>query len=209
MNKLLIATTNPGKLREYKEFLSDLPVKLVSLKDIGIVEDVEETGKTYKENSQKKALFYAKKSGLPSISDDGGIEISALSNEPGIKSRRWLGCEASDEDLVKHMIKVSKELPKDNRTAVFRLVVSLAIPNGNVWSRMGKVEGIIAKKPHMKLLHGYPYRSFFYLPEVNKYYHESELTKDEMKKYNHRYIAINKLKPIIIETLKLKINAKP
>ena len=204
MQKLLIATTNPGKLREYKEFLSDLTVQLVSLKDIGITDDLEETGKMYRENSQKKALFYSKKSGLPAISDDGGIEISALNNEPGIKSRRWLGHEASDEELIIHMMRVSKKLPENNRKATFRLVVSLAIPNGKVWSRMGEVEGIIAKKPHIKLLHGYPYRSFFYLPDVQKYYHESELTETEMKKYNHRYKAIIRLKPIIVKTLGLK-----
>jgi XTP/dITP diphosphohydrolase len=203
MKKLLIATTNPGKLREYKDFLSDLPVKLVSLSDVGINDDVKETGKTYKENSQKKASFYAKKSGLPAISDDGGIEISALNNEPGIKSRRWLGNEASDEDLIQHMIKISETLPENNRKAIFKLVVSLALPNGEVWSRMGKVRGVIAKKPHMKLLHGYPYRSFFYLPDVQKYYHESELTKDEMKKYNHRYMAVSKLKPIIAKEVGL------
>ena len=204
MNKLLIATTNPGKLREYKEFLADLPVQLVSLSDVGIIDDIEETGKTYKENSQTKALFYARKSGFPAISDDGGIEIKALNNEPGIKSRRWLGYEATDEDLVNHMMKVSKELPENNRKAMFKLVVSFALPNGKVWSRMGKVQGIIAKKPHMKLLHGYPYRSFFYLPDVQKYYHESELTKDEMKKYNHRYMAVEKLKFVIKKVLGIK-----
>ncbi|EKD64630.1 MAG: hypothetical protein ACD_50C00333G0001, partial [uncultured bacterium] len=91
MKKLLIATTNPGKLREYRDFLSDLPVKLVSLKDIGITDDMEETGKTYEENSRAKAIFYAKKSNLPAISDDGGLEINALKGEPGIRSRRWLG----------------------------------------------------------------------------------------------------------------------
>ena len=197
MKKLLIATTNPGKLREYRDFLSDLPVSLVSLSDVGIIGDIEETEKTYKENSQKKALFYAKKSGLPSISDDGGIEISALNNEPGIRSRRWIGHGTTDEDLVNHMIKVSKDLPENNREAAFKIVVSLALPNGKVWSREGEVKGVIAKKPHMKLVHGYPYRSFFYLPDADKYYHESELTKDEMKKYNHRYKAIIRLKPMI------------
>ena len=203
MQKLLIATTNPGKLREYKDFLSDLPVDLVSLKDVGITDDVEEKGKTYEENSRAKALFYARKSGLPAISDDGGIEIHALNNEPGIKSRRWLGYEASDEELIDHMVKVSKKLPEENRKATFRLVVSLGLPDGKVYSREGKVEGIIAKKPHQKLLHGYPYRSFFYLPQANKFYHESELTKDEMKKYNHRYMAVKKLKPILVSALGL------
>jgi XTP/dITP diphosphohydrolase len=199
--KLLIATTNKGKLKELSSFLADLPVRLVSLKDIGIADDVEETGRSYEENSKKKALFYAQKSGLPAIADDGGIEIEALNNEPGIKSRRWLGHEASDKELINHMMKVSEKLPENNRKATFRLVVSLALPNGKVWSRMGKVEGIIAKKPHMKLLHGYPYRSFFYLPDVQKYYHESELTDSEMKKYNHRYKAVQKLKPIIIRVI--------
>ena len=203
MNKLLIATTNPGKLREYSDFLSDMPVQLLSLNDVGIIDDVEETGKNYEENSQMKALFYAKKSGLPSIADDGGIEIEALNNEPGIRSRRWLGHNSTDQDLVNHMIKVSKQLPENNRRAVFKLIVSLALPNGKVYSQYGEVKGIIAKKPHLKLLQGYPYRSFFYLPKLKKYYHESELTKEEMKKYNHRYKAINKLKPIIIKELGL------
>ncbi|OGH13818.1 MAG: hypothetical protein A2687_03460 [Candidatus Levybacteria bacterium RIFCSPHIGHO2_01_FULL_38_26] len=204
MKKLLIATTNPGKLREYRDFLSDLPVKLVSLKDIGITDDMEETGKTYEENSRAKAIFYAKKSNLPAISDDGGLEINALKGEPGIRSRRWLGYEASDEELIDHMVKVSEKLPEENRKATFRLVASLGLPDGKVYSREGKVEGVIAKKPHMELLHGYPYRSFFYLPEVGKYYHESELTKDEMKKYNHRYKAIIRLKPIIAKVLGIR-----
>lgn len=203
MKKLLIATTNKGKLQELKQFLSDLPVDLVSLSDINIINDIKETGKTYKENSQKKAIFYARKSGLPTIADDGGIEIVALGNEPGIKSRRWLGYEASDEELTNHMMKISKTLPKNNRKAFFRTVVSFATPDGKVWSVSGEVEGIIAKEPYLKLLKGYPYRSFFYLPKIKKYYHENELTTEEQKRYNHRYRTINKLIPIIKEVLSI------
>lgn len=201
MKKLLIATTNPGKLREYKDFLSGIPVYLTSLSEVGITDDVEETGKSYEENSQLKALFYAKKSGLPSISDDGGIEISALGGQPGLKSRRWLGEKTTDEDLVQHMIKISKELPEDNRNAEFKIVVSLALPDGSIFSEEGSVQGVIAKEPHLKLLSGYPYRSFFYLPEAKKYYHESELTPDEMKEYNHRYVAVQKLIPVIADVI--------
>lgn len=197
MQKLLIATTNKGKLRELSNFLADLPVQLVSLKDVDITDDVEETGKSYEENSKMKALFYAKKSGLPAIADDGGLEIDALGGAPGVKSRRWLGYEASDEKLVDHMMKVSKNLPANNRKASFVVSISFALPNGKVWSTSGKVNGIIAEKPHLKLLEGYPYRSFFYLPKIGKYYHESELSKKEQKLYNHRYKAIEKLKPII------------
>lgn len=197
MKKLLIATTNKGKLKEFSEFLSSLPVELVSLKDVGITNNFEETGKTYKENSQLKAVFYSQKSGLPAIADDGGIEITALDGAPGIKSRRWLGHETSEKELIKYMKKISKELPNNNRQAFFRTVVTLALPTGRVWSVVGEVEGIIAKKPLLKVAQGYPYRSFFFLPKLNKYYFETELTRDEQKLYNHRWKAVEKLKPII------------
>lgn len=197
MKKLLIATKNQGKVAEFKEFLRDLRLEIVSLQDLDIKEDVEEDGKTYRENSQKKALFFAKLSGFPTIADDGGIEIAALDGAPGIKSRRWLGYEATDEELVNHMLKIAKELPKDNRKATFRTVVSFALPNGKVWSVEGKVEGIISEKPLLKILKGYPYRSFFFIPKINKFYHESELSKNEQRLYNHRYKAVQKLLPII------------
>ena len=201
MKKLLIATTNAGKLKEISNFLKDLPLKIVSLSDVGISDDVEEIGKNYKENSQLKALFYAKKSGLPSVSDDGGLEIDALNGAPGIKSRRWLGKDSTEKDIIRHMIKVAKNLPENNRKAYFKTVISLALPNGKVWSVNGEIEGIIAEKPYLKLLKGYPYRSFFYLPKLKKYYHEKELTDREQKLYNHRYKALQKLKPILIKEL--------
>ena len=204
MKKLLVATKNQGKLKEISKFLRDLDLKIVSLKDVGISEDFEETGNTYEENSQNKAIFYAKKSGLSTIADDGGIEIDALDGAPGVKSRRWLGHEASDQELVAYMKKIIKELPKDNRKAFFRTIVSFALPNGKVWSSFGEVEGIIMEKPHLKLLKGYPYRSFFYLPKIKKFYHESDLSDKEQKLYNHRYKAIQKLIPVIKRVLNIK-----
>ncbi|MBI2613991.1 MAG: hypothetical protein HYW62_04445 [Candidatus Levybacteria bacterium] len=202
MKKLLIATTNAGKLKEISNFLSDLPLKIVSLSDINISYDIEETGHTYKENSQMKALFYSKKSNLPSISDDGGLEIIAFGGAPGIKSKRWVGKDSTDEKIIEYMKKIAKELLDDNRKAKFKTVISLALPNGKVWSVNGEIEGVIAKKPYLKTLKGYPYRSFFYLPQIKKYYHENELTEEEQKLYNHRYIAIQKLKPLILKYIK-------
>ncbi len=196
-NKLLIATKNQGKVGEFKEFLKSLPFEIVSLQDLNIKDEVEEDRKTYEENSQKKALFFAKLANLPAIADDGGIEISALNGAPGVRSRRWLGYEASDEEIIEHMLKVSKQLPENNRKAVFRAVVSFAMPNGKVWSVEGEVKGIISKKPLLKILRGYPFRSFFFIPEINKFYHESELSKKEQRIYNHRYKAVQKLLPII------------
>ncbi len=199
MKKLLVATKNPGKIVEIKSFLQDLPFEIVSLKDVGINDDVEETGKTYKENSLLKALFYAKKSKLPVISDDGGLEIEALGGAPGVKSRRWLGYEATDKELIEYMKKISQELPENNRTAYFKTVITFAMPNGKYFQSKGKVKGEIARKPLLKLLKGYPYRSFFFLPQINKFYHESQLSKEEERVYNHRYKAIKKLKPIILK----------
>lgn len=199
MNKILIATTNPGKLKEISNFLKDLPLEIVSLSDLNIQDDVEETGTTYKENSQQKAIFYAKKSSLPTIADDGGIEIDALNGAPGIKSKRWLGEDSTEQDIINHMMKIAKELPDDDRKAFFKTIISLALPNGKVWSVAGEIRGIIAKKPYLKTLKGYPYRSFFYLPKIKKYYHEKELTDEEQKLYNHRYKAIQKLKPLILK----------
>jgi len=201
--KLLIATHNPAKLNELKELLSDLPLELVSLSDVNITKEAEEKGTTYEENSKTKALVYSKKSGLPALSDDGGLEIVALNNEPGVYSKVWLGKNSTEQQLISHMQKVAKQLPDNNRKAYFKVVLSLALPNGKVWSEMGEIEGIIAKKPFIKELKGYPYRSFFFLPQINKYYFETELTPEEQKIYNHRIVAINKLKPILQKTLNI------
>src|SRR5882724_9435877 len=163
MKKLLIATTNKGKLHELSLFLKDLPLQLVSLRDVGITDEPEENGKDYTENSQIKALFYSKKSGLPAIADDGGLEIMALGGAPGLRSHRWLGPDTTEEDIVVHMKKLAKTLPDDNRQAFFKTVVTLAFPDGKVKSFPGVVEGIIAKEPSSKYEPGYPYRTFFFV----------------------------------------------
>lgn len=202
--KILIASRNPAKFKEITRFLSDLPLRFVSLKELGIREDMEETQKSYRGNAEAKACFFAKRSALPTIADDGGLEIAALGGAPGVRSRRWLGHEASDEELIEHLIRVAKKLPANKRKAMFRTVVSFALPDGRVWSAEGKVEGIITEKPYVRKLKGYPFRSFFFLPQVNKYYFETELTSEETREYNHRYRAIEKLKPIIRKELRIR-----
>ena len=204
MQKLLIATKNQGKIKELEDFLSDLPVELVSLTDAGNTDDVEEDGKTYEENSQKKALFYARESGLPAVADDGGLEISALGGKPGVHSRRWLGYEATDEELINHLMVVAQTLPDNNREAFFKAVVSLALPDGRVFSVAGEIKGSIPKEPDIEIVKGYPFRSFFYLPQLGKFYHENKLTPEEMKQHNHRYLSVQKLKPILLKELGIK-----
>jgi XTP/dITP diphosphohydrolase len=201
MKKILIATTNKGKLHELSLFLKDLPLQLVSLSDVGITEEPEETGKDYTENSQLKASFYSKKSGLPAVADDGGIEIMALGGAPGLKSHRWLGPDTTEENIIAHMKKLAITLPDNNRQAFFKTVVSIAFPDGRVQSFPGEVEGIIANKPARKYEPGYPYRTFFFVPKLNKFYFETELTPNELKEFNHRYKAVQELKKLLQKEL--------
>lgn len=204
MKKILIATGNPAKFSEIKEYLSDLPVKFISLKDVGITQEVEEDTKTYEGNSQKKALFYSKLSGLPSVSDDGGLEIAALGGLPGVESRYFGGPEGKDEDIIEKMGEVLKNAG-ENRDALFVGVNTLALPTGKFWSTRGEVQLKLAEKPNLKLVKGFPYRSFLVIPAINKFYHDSELSVEERKEYNHRYKALMLLKEIIIRELDFHI----
>lgn len=199
MKTLLIATTNPGKLAEISKFLSDLPIRLIGLIEAGIHERVEETGSTFKENAITKAKFYAKKSGLPTLADDGGLEIDALGGEPGVKSHRWVheDREDSDEDLIQYTLKRMRGLPRARRGAQLRAVLALALPNGEVHTAEGVIRGVIPVKPSATRIAGFPYRSLLYLPQINKFYNTDDLSPQENDYYNHRKKALAELKPII------------
>ncbi len=203
MKTLLVATTNPGKLAELQEFLSDLPLILVSLKDVGITINVEETGKTFEENAILKAMYYAKLSGLPTIADDGGFEIDALNGEPGVKSHRWIHEDAEDEDeeLIQYALFRLKDIPLDKRGAQLHLVLAFATPEGKTWTSEASVRGIVPLKAASYRRKGFPYRSLLYLPELSKFYNHDELTQEENKTYNHRRKAVEELKPIIQKIL--------
>src|SRR5680860_608799 len=131
MKKILIATGNKGKLKDLNFFLKDLEIEILSLKDLNLIQDVKEDGKTYKENSEKKALYFAKLTSLPTIADDGGIEIDALGGKPGVDSKYW----AKNEDaIIEKLKKIAENLSENNRRAVFRVVITLALPDGKVFS---------------------------------------------------------------------------
>lgn len=199
MKKLLIATKNPAKLSEFKNFLKDLPLKLIGLKEAGIDDFFEESGQTFSENAEAKAQFFAQKTGLPTLADDGGIEIDILGGEPGVKSRRWPDGknEATDEELINYTLRKMKGVPLSKRLARFRAVLALAIPGDQIYTSEGTIEGIIAPKPLFKRKKGYPYRSLFYLPQIKKYYFEDELTEEETQRFNHRALALKKIKRIL------------
>lgn len=200
MKKLLIATTNSGKIHEYKTLLRGEPFELLTLNDIEITVPVEEDGETLEANAVKKAVHYAYFSGLPTMADDGGIEVEALGGEPGVKSRRWPGYEASDEELIEIMLNKMKEVPWEQRRARFRVCLAFAMPNEDeVWVREGAHEGYIAESAG-QFVSGYPFRSLFWLPEFGKTL--GELTPDEeAEAVLHRKKALTGLLPVIKEKL--------
>jgi XTP/dITP diphosphohydrolase len=203
MKTLLVATTNPGKLSELQDFLSDLPITLVSLKDVGITAHVEETGTTFEENAILKAKYYCLTSGLPTLADDGGFEIDALHGEPGVKSHRWIHGtkDNEDEELISYTIRRLQGIPKSERGAQLHLVLAFAIPTGEIKTSEGLVRGVIPLVPSNNRWKGFPYRSLLFLPEIKKFYNHFELTEEENRTYNHRRKAIEDLKPIIREVL--------
>lgn len=194
MRKLLIATKNPAKIAEYKIILKDLFLEIVTLGDLNIEADVEEDGKTFKENAIKKVKFYSKLSKLPTIAEDGGIEIDYLNGEPGVKSRRWPGYEAPDKELIDLTLKKLTGVPLEKRSAQLKAVIALSIDE-EVKTFEASLRGIILEKPVKKVIRGYPFRSLFYVPEIKKVLAEAD--KEEEILISHRKKAIEKLLPII------------
>jgi XTP/dITP diphosphohydrolase len=130
MPTLLLATTNQNKLREYDAIFAGLPLVLRSLRDLGIGEDVEETGATFAENARLKAEFYAARSGLPALADDSGLEVAALGGEPGVMSHRYAGPNATDADRNALLLKKLEGVPFHARLARFVCAIALARPPG-------------------------------------------------------------------------------
>jgi len=194
MKKLLIATNNPGKLLEYRTILKDLSLELVTLKDLNIKANVEEDGKTFKENAIKKAKFYSKLTGLPTLAEDSGLEIDYLNGEPGIKSRRWPGYKASDAELISMTLEKLRGVPLEKRGAQLRVIIAMLVDK-TVKTFEGILRGVIIKEPIEKIIPGYPFRSLFYVPEVDKVL--GELTMEEEARIAHRKKALEKAIPIL------------
>ena len=185
---LLVATRNPGKAREFEQLLRGIPFQVTSLEEIGLAEEVEETGSSFEENACIKARAYAALSGLLTLADDSGLEVDALGGEPGVKSARYGGLDASDEDRVELLLKNLKAVPWEQRTGRFRCVIAIARPAGEVEMVTGAVEGIIQYKP--KGTNGFGYDPVFYLPHLGRT--TGELSLEEKNGLSHRGQAAKK-----------------
>lgn len=205
MKKILLATTNKAKIKELKLGLKKLEkygIKIFTLGELGINKKPEEKGKTFCQNSKIKARFYGNLSGFPTIADDGGLIIPSLNNQPGVRSRRWLGYEASDEELINYTLKKLNNFSKEQRVAYLITCVSFYNPiNKDYFFQQKKIKGYIAEKPSGKPTEGYPFRALFIVEKFNKYY--DELTEKEHQEVNHRLKALTRLLPFVKNSLNL------
>jgi XTP/dITP diphosphohydrolase len=194
MRRILVATTNPGKIAELRAML-DADVEWVSLADFPNIPKIEEDGQTFAENARKKALEYAKATRLWTIADDSGLVVDALDGAPGIKSSRFSGKETNRKLLDhKNMAKVLKLLegvPVEKRTAQFVCYLCLASPEGILAETEGALEGVIAEEEAGE--NGFGYDPIFFVPKLGKTV--AQLSREEKNAISHRGNAIKKLKP--------------
>jgi len=161
--KLLIATRNRGKKREYARLLQGLEVELIALDDLGVTKTIKEDGASYTENALLKARGYAAATGLLTLADDSGLEVDALDGAPGVLTARYAGEGATDQQRYSLLLEQLKDVPHEHRTARFRCVIALAWPDGRVEITEGVCEGRITREPRGE--HGFGYDPVFYVPE--------------------------------------------
>jgi XTP/dITP diphosphohydrolase len=157
---LLIATTNPGKIREIRGILTWIPIELVTLDRFPGVAEPEESGRTFAENARLKAMYYSEQTGLPAVADDSGIEIEALGNAPGVQSARWHGT-----DYPTKFAAIYRELAaRGLETSAARFVAHVALAHdGNIlYEATGVIQGEIAPEPTGS--HGFGYDPIFFYP---------------------------------------------
>lgn len=194
--KLLIATGNEGKFLEIQKFLENIDnLELLSLQDLKISgNDLEETGDTFEENAFQKAEYFFKKTGIPTLADDSGIQIDALKGELGVKTRRWgAGENASDQEWMDFFLNRMKN--EKNRNARFFCSICLYFSTNNYHIFSGKSEGQVVQKSSVPLQKGIPLSSYFVPEGKNEVF--SFLTKDEKSEISHRGRAMKQVEKFL------------
>jgi XTP/dITP diphosphohydrolase len=200
LHRLLIATRNPGKAREYRELLTGLPLEVTYLDLEGITLEVEEKGASFAENAEQKARTYANASGLWTWADDSGLEVDALNGAPGIYSARYAGHGATDADRRRKLLNALAGVPWERRTARFRCVIAIARPEmrGDVRTVQGICEGVVAFGPAGD--NGFGYDPIFYLPDLGATM--AQLPSEEKNRISHRGRAAAAAQRLLEEMLR-------
>ena len=198
MTKLLVATHNQGKVVEFADMLQDLAIEWLSLDDVGVTQDVEETGSTFRENGVLKAKTYAAETGLLTLADDSGLEVDALGGAPGVYTARYGGAGLTAVQRYQKLLADIKNIPDPQRTARFRCVIVLAGPDGTILGESeGVCEGRIAQAPVGD--NGFGYDPVFYLPQFNQTM--AQIPASQKHQISHRGLAVQAILPRLRELL--------
>ncbi|HLG58857.1 MAG TPA: RdgB/HAM1 family non-canonical purine NTP pyrophosphatase [Vicinamibacterales bacterium] len=189
MTHLLVATTNPGKLREIRSLLADAPVELSTLADLEPIEEPEETGLTFQDNARLKARYYASRSGMMTVAEDSGLSIDGLQGEPGVLSARFLQPDASYPERFAEIFHRLAADPGQNRAARFVCTVAVVRDDRILFETAGTVEGEIADAPRGD--HGFGYDPIFYYPPYGQTL--AEVAEDAKLAVAHRGKAFRAL----------------
>lgn len=188
--KLVLASTNKGKILEFREILAELPLEIVGLADFSAVPEIIEDGATFAENAVIKAKTIAEATGELTLADDSGLEVDALNGEPGVYSARYGQPGWSDRERYQFLLEKMRGIPVGKRTARFRCAVAIVDPQNNRIEQVdGTVEGVILDSPRGD--HGFGYDPVFLIPELGKTM--AELTGEEKNRFSHRGRAVQKL----------------
>ena len=185
MRQLLVATTNPGKLREIRTLMSRVPLELVSLADIAPISEPEETGTTFEENARLKARYYAERSGLLTVAEDSGLVIDALDGDPGVRSARFLRPDASYPERFAEIFRRLDERPEEPRTARFVAALACSDHGRVIYETTGVVEGEVANPPRGG--GGFGYDPIFYYTPYRRTL--AEVSEAEKVRVAHRGVA--------------------
>ena len=198
MSKLLVATNNPGKVKEIMAITHDWGVKVLTPDRIGLRLEVEEVGHTYAENAALKARAFAQASGLLSMADDSGLEVDALGGKPGLHSARFSPLpNASDADRRAYLLEQLRGLPRP-WTARFRCIIAMASPDGETRFAEGACPGEII--PEERGNNGFGYDPIFLLPEAGLTM--AQLPMQEKNLISHRARAVRAARALLMEFLK-------
>lgn len=192
--RLLAATTNPGKLREIWHLLDGAGIDLRGLEDFPAVPEPEETGETFAENARLKALYYANATGELTVAEDSGLVIDGLNGEPGIRSARYLGDEASYAERFAHIFAELTRRGVPDSPARFVCALALVRNGRIVFEAEGRVEGRIAREP--RGTNGFGYDPIFFYPPYGLTL--AEVDDDRKLAVAHRGVAFRKLREHLI-----------
>ncbi len=197
--ELIVATKNQGKLREIRDLLRDLDIKVTSLADYPEAPEIIEDGKSFKQNALKKAETIARYTGKLTLGEDSGLEVKALNNAPGIYSARFSGPVATDEENNIKLLDSLKDVPMEERQARYRCVAAIVSPKGEIVGILsGMCSGFIALHPRGE--NGFGYDPLFYIPRYKKTF--GELDPSIKAKISHRARAFKKVKRCLEEYLR-------